>query len=65
MSEQAFERKRPLCRTICGWENNVKIPLKHNRDNVDFIHVAQDIGQRRSFAKTVPKLVFDNRKIDL
>lgn len=54
-----------MCRTIRGWENNVKISLTHKWNNIDFIHVAEDIGQRRSFAKTEPKFGFDKRRVDL
>jgi len=51
MSVEKSEGKSPRRRIGCGWEDNIKI----ERENVDWIHLAQDGAQWRSVVNTVMK----------
>jgi hypothetical protein len=51
------ERKRPLRKPRCTWENNIKMNLRQiGWGGMDFIHLAQDTDQWRALVKTVMNL---------
>jgi hypothetical protein len=51
------EEKRPLGRSRCRWENNVKILLREiGWDGVDCIDLAQDTVQWRALVNAVMNL---------
>jgi hypothetical protein len=50
------ERKRPIGRPRCGWENDIKIDLKEN-DGVCCISLAQEKEQWRALAIVVMKFL--------
>jgi hypothetical protein len=51
------ERKRPLGRTKCRWEDNIKMDLREiGRGGMDWIDMAQDRDQWRALMNTVMNL---------
>jgi hypothetical protein len=51
------ERKRPLARPMCRWEDNVKKYLKETDcEGVDWIHLAQGRDRWRAVVNTVMNL---------
>jgi hypothetical protein len=51
------EGKRPLGRTRCRWEGNIRKDLRGNEwEVVDWIYVAQDMGQWQALVNTVMNL---------
>ena len=48
------EGKRPLCRPMGRWENNIRMDLKEvGWEDVDWIHLPQDRGKWRALVNTV------------
>jgi len=51
------ERKKPLGRTRCRWEDNIRRDLREiGWEGVDWIHLAQDREQWRALVNTVINL---------
>jgi hypothetical protein len=51
------ERRRPLGRPRCRWENNIKMDLREiGFGDVDWIHWAQDRDRGRALVNTVMNL---------
>jgi len=51
------ERKRPLGRPRCRWEDNIKMNLKEIEwEGMDWMHVAQQWDQWQAFGNTVMNL---------
>jgi hypothetical protein len=54
-----LEGKRPIGRPRCRWKDNIKIELREiGREGMDWMHLAQDRNQWRTFGNTVMKLRF-------
>jgi hypothetical protein len=48
------EGKRPLGRSFCRWEDNIKMDLREIVwENVDWINLAQDWDQWQTLVKTI------------
>jgi hypothetical protein len=57
------EGKRPRGSSKRRWEDNIRMDLREiGRKGVDWIHLAQDRDQRRSFANTATNFRFHKRK---
>jgi hypothetical protein len=53
------ERKRPLGRPRCRWEDNIKMDLQEvGYEGMDLIDVAQDRDRRRALVNAVMNLRF-------
>jgi hypothetical protein len=51
------ERRRPLRRPRCKWENNIRVDIRETGwEVVDWVHLAQDKDQCRALANTVMNL---------
>jgi hypothetical protein len=52
------EEQKPLVRSRCRWEDNIKINLTETGcDGMDWIHLAQDRDQWRALVNTVMNLL--------
>jgi hypothetical protein len=57
------DRKRPLRRPRCTWEDNIKIDLwKIGLGGVSWIHLAQDNNQWQALVNTVMTFRFHKRQ---
>jgi hypothetical protein len=51
------EGKRPLGRRRCGWEDNIRMDLREiGRENVAWMHLAQDMDKWQVIMNTVMNL---------
>jgi hypothetical protein len=50
------ERRRPIGRLMCRWEDNFKVDLQEEGWGLDWIELAQDRDRWRALVNAAPKL---------